>query len=142
MEIQINNLQEEVEIESGLKELVRKVVSMVVEVEEIEASEVSIALVDNQRIRELNNQYRQLDEPTDVLSFPLGGEMLGDIIISLERACSQAKDYNHSITREVGFLTVHGMYHLLGYDHKNQTDKAEMRSKEEQILGELNLVRN
>lgn len=141
MEIQINNLQDKIEINDGVRELITEVVKEVEQSEGVKAREVSIALVDNEYIKELNAEYRGLDEPTDVLSFPLGEEMLGDIIISLERAKSQAEDYNHSWDREVGFLTVHGMLHLLGYDHKEKEAKEEMRNREEKVLSRLELER-
>ena len=130
MEIQINNLQDKIDVSDGIKDLITKVVK-----------EVSIALVDNEYIKELNAEYRELDEPTDVLSFPLGEDILGDIIVSLERAESQAEEYNHSLDREVGFLVVHGMLHLLGYDHKEEAAKEEMRKREEEVLNRLDLTR-
>ncbi|MBM7623159.1 rRNA maturation RNase YbeY [Sporohalobacter salinus] len=141
MEIQINNLQEKIDVNNGVIDLVNEVVKEVESSEGVKAREVSIALVDNEYIKELNAKYRELDEPTDVLSFPLNGEMLGDIIISLERAKSQANNYNHSLDREVGFLIVHGMLHLLGYDHKEEEAKKEMRKKEEEVLNKLDLER-
>ncbi|ADL12161.1 rRNA maturation RNase YbeY [Acetohalobium arabaticum] len=141
MEVQINNLQDKIEINDGVRELITEVVREVEKSEGVKAREVSIALVDNEYIKELNAEYRGLDEPTDVLSFPLGEEMLGDIIISLERAESQAEEYNHSLDREMGFLTVHGMLHLLGYDHKEEEAKEEMRNREEKVLNKLDLER-
>lgn len=141
MEIQINNLQDEIDVGDGMIDLITEVAREVKNSEGIEAQEVSIALVDNEYIKELNAKYRDLAEATDVLSFPMDEDMLGDIIIALEQAKSQAKDYNHSLDREVGFLTVHGMLHLLGYDHKEETAKEEMRQREEAVLGQLNLER-
>lgn len=126
---------------------------------------VSIGLVDNPYIKKVNNEFRGIDEATDVLSFPILdispgdglGDMddfiydrdpdtdalvLGDILISLERAEEQAKEYGHSFNREVGFLVVHGMLHLLGHDHIEHYERAIMRKKEETILEGLGLLRN
>lgn len=111
-----------------------------------EQCEVSLVLVDDEYIHELNRDYRGIDRPTDVLSFALNeGEepevidgpeesLLGDIIISLETATRQAIEYNHSLERELAFLTVHGMLHLLGYDHEEENDRQQMREQEEHIL--------
>ncbi|SJZ96278.1 rRNA maturation RNase YbeY [Selenihalanaerobacter shriftii] len=142
MKILINNLQEKIEVDKNSKELINQVIIKAAQLEEATPKEVSVALVDNKYIKELNHEYRNKDEPTDVLSFPLDDEFLGDIIISLERAKEQAKEYGHSLAREIGFLTVHGMLHLLGYDHKEQDDKAKMRNQEEKVLKQLNLKRD
>lgn len=118
-------------------------------------AEVSINFVDNKEIQELNRNYRQQDKPTDVISFALQesveGEMdivgediplvLGDIVISVDKAHEQATDYNHSLERELGFLTVHGFLHLLGYDHMNEEDEKNMFQKQEMILEEFGLER-
>lgn len=120
-----------------------------------EDAEVSITFVDNEEIQVINRDYRNLDKPTDVISFALeetteeelaivGQEVpvvLGDIIISVEKAKEQAEDYNHSFERELGFLAVHGFLHLLGYDHMTKADEKEMFEKQEHILGEYNLGR-
>lgn len=119
-----------------------------------EEAEVSLTLVDDQRIHELNRDYRGVDRPTDVLSFALqeeveeepeildfADEILGDIIISVERARSQAEDYGHSFERELVYLAVHGTLHLLGYDHEAEEDKAEMRHQEETVMNQLGLLR-
>nr|WP_231495812.1 rRNA maturation RNase YbeY [Paucisalibacillus sp. EB02] len=117
--------------------------------------EVSITFVNNDEIQEINRDYRKLDKPTDVISFALEetseGEVeiigddipviLGDIIISVEKAKEQAEEYNHSLERELGFLAVHGLLHLLGYDHMTKEDEKEMFQKQEEILGEFNLGR-
>ena len=118
------------------------------------AAEVSVSLVDDARIHELNLEYRRIDRPTDVLSFamreecadepPVVGledEVLGDIVISVERAKVQAVDYNHSFRRELVYLAVHGTLHLLGYDHEQEEDRVLMREKEEEVMGQLNLRR-
>src|SRR5690606_10406534 len=120
-----------------------------------ENTEVSITFVDNNEIQEINRDYRNLDKPTDVISFALEetteGEVeivgddipviLGDIIISVEKAKEQEEEYNHSFERELGFLAVHGLLHLLGYDHMTEQDEKEMFQKQEEILGEFNLGR-
>src|SRR5699024_1258248 len=120
-------------------------------------AEISISFVDNKDIQELNRNYRQQDKITDVISFALqetvDGEMeicsedddfplvLGDIVISIDRAKEQAKAYNHSLERELGFLTVHGFLHLLGYDHMNTDEEKIMFQKQERILEEFGLER-
>ncbi|MCK8815929.1 rRNA maturation RNase YbeY [Natroniella sulfidigena] len=142
MEILINNLQDKLEVEKKLERLIRKVVKKVLLEKNERNKEVSIALVDNKYIQELNHRYRDQNKATDVLSFPQEDELLlGDIIISLERAAQQATEYNHSLQREVGFLTVHGMLHLLGYNHYQAAEKKIMRTKEEEILAGLGLTR-
>lgn len=116
--------------------------------------EVSLVLVDDEYIHQLNRDYRGIDRPTDVLSFALDeGEepdvfdgpeedLLGDIIISLPTAFQQAEEYNHSIERELAFLTVHGMLHLLGYDHEDDNARQKMRHQEEAILSNLGISRD
>lgn len=117
--------------------------------------EVSVTFVDNEGIRAINKQYRDIDRETDVLSFPMTGDdedftvdpetgcyMLGDIVISLEKALLQAEDYGHSFTREVAFLTVHSMLHLLGYDHeRSEEEEREMFGKQDIVLEALGLER-
>lgn len=117
------------------------------------ATEVSVVLVDDDYIQELNRTYRGKDMPTDVLSFALNeGEepeiidapadyMLGDIIISLETAQRQAHEFGHGLEREVAYLAVHGMLHLLGYDHETDEDRQVMREQEEKILAALGITR-
>lgn len=114
---------------------------------------VSVTLVDNPTIHELNREHRNVDRPTDVLSFSqLEGEELaalppgepvplGDLVISLERCQEQAEDYGHSFERELGFLVAHGTLHLLGYDHQTPEDEAEMMAKTEDVLAGLGLAR-
>ncbi|MCI1821025.1 MAG: rRNA maturation RNase YbeY [Megasphaera sp.] len=115
-------------------------------------TEISVLLCHNEYIRSLNKQYRQIDRPTDVLSFALNeGEnsdyegpdanLLGDIVISLEKVQEQADEYGHSFERELAYLTIHGMLHILGYDHMTAEDKLEMRKEEEFILQRLGYVR-
>ena len=116
--------------------------------------EINVLVTDDEGIRAINKAYRQIDKATDVLSFPLGVDgkydisketgcaLLGDVVISLETAMRQADLYGHSLEREIGFLTVHSMLHLLGYDHETSPLEArKMREKEEQVLGELGISR-
>lgn len=109
--------------------------------------DVSVLITDNEGIRELNRDFRNIDSATDVLSFPAGEEfesetaMLGDIAISLPRAEEQAEEYGHSLERELAFLTTHGMLHLLGYDHMNAEDETEMRRLQTKILTEMEIMR-
>ncbi len=118
-----------------------------------EDAEVSVTLVDDAEIRALNNEHRGIDRATDVLSFPLGDEngfetnpetgalLLGDIVISLERAAEQAKEYGHSLRREVAFLITHSLFHLLGYDHEEKDEEKVMFDKQERVLEILNITR-
>lgn len=106
-----------------------------------ERGEVSVSLVNNAEIRELNLEYRLIDAPTDVLSFPMDGYVLGDIVISMEKAVEQAQEYGHGIERELGFLAAHGMLHLLGYDHEDEKEECEMFGAQEEILEAVGLGR-
>ncbi len=157
-----SNEQEEMEIDDRLISLLESILEKAGKLEGIDAGEVDLTFVDNERIHELNKEYRGIDRPTDVLSFALnesaedeleiiyevsedGAEelpdMLGDIIISVTRAKEQAKDYGHSLERELGFLFVHGFLHLLGYDHQDEASEAEMMGKQEQVLSQVGLTR-
>lgn len=152
----ISNEQKAVKIPTGVRLLVRRCCNAVLTFEEFsEPAEISVMFVDDARIHELNKEFRNVDRSTDVLSFPLGenGEydknpetgacLLGDIVISIETAVRQAQAYGHSLQREIGFLTVHSMLHLLGYDHVNGgIEEVRMREKEEHVLTELGLKRN
>jgi len=132
---------------------VRKVINKAAQLYGLDTAEVSVTLTNNDHIREINLSYRNKDAATDVISFALNeGEepeiidgpeinMLGDIIISIERAMEQAEEYGHSLERELAFLTVHGMMHLLGYDHIEEEDRLEMRKEEEYVLGHLGITR-
>ena len=114
---------------------------------------INIVLTNPQNIKEINKQYRNIDKETDVLSFPmfekeeikeLGNEnqdILGDIVISIEKVKEQAVEYEHSFERELAYMVVHGFYHLMGYDHMEESDKKEMREKEENILEKLNILK-
>lgn len=119
---------------------------------------VTITLTNPENIRRLNQTYRNIDRATDVLSFPMfekdelekkikkqefmHDDVLGDIVISVEKVEEQAKEYGHSFERELSYMVVHGFYHLMGYDHIQEEDKKKMRPKEEKVLKELNLTRN
>lgn len=152
----ISNEQKKVKIPTGIRLLIRRCCHAVLELEKFEGSaEVSVTFVDNEKIHELNKQYRNIDRETDVLSFPLGengeydtnidtgAKVLGDIVISIEKAVEQAHLYNHPLQREVGFLTVHSMLHLLGYDHENGgLEEVRMREKEETVLTQIGWKRS
>ncbi len=153
--VYITNHQKAVKSPSGLRILIRRSCNAVLEYEKFEGpAEISVTFVDNAAIKELNAQYRGKDMPTDVLSFPLGengvydknedtgASLLGDIVISMEKAMEQAELYGHALQREVAFLTVHSMLHLLGYDHEaGGLEAVRMREKEEAVLIQLGLPR-
>lgn len=153
--VYITNQQKAVKVPSGLRILIRRSCHAVLEAEHFEGpAEISVTFVDDAEIHRLNLQYRGKDQATDVLSFPLGQDgkydvnqetgaaMLGDIVISMERAVEQAALYGHSLQREVAFLTVHSMFHLLGYDHEaGGLEAVRMREKEEGALIQLGLPR-
>ncbi|MFP4021048.1 MAG: rRNA maturation RNase YbeY [Halanaerobium sp.] len=140
--VEFNNQQNKLEISQEMLELLKRVVITAAELEGYSGGEVSIAFVSNQKIKELNIKYRDKNEATDVLSFPIDAEMLGDIIISASRAAEQAEEYGHSLKRELAYLTVHGMLHLFGYDHHSAEEKKEMRQKEERVLTQLDISRD
>ncbi|ADQ15096.1 rRNA maturation RNase YbeY [Halanaerobium hydrogeniformans] len=140
--VEFNDMQDFLEIDQKMKDLLAKVIITAAEVEGYSGGEVSVAFVSNEEIKKLNKKYRNIDAATDVLSFPIDDEVLGDIIISSERAVSQAEEYGHSLKRELAYLTVHGILHLFGYDHHGQEEKNKMRQKEERILTELDLSRD
>jgi probable rRNA maturation factor len=147
----VNNLQEKILIDDKLEELLIRVVKQALGEEDIpENAEVSLVYVDDAFIADLNQQYRGIDGPTDVLSFAMlegpnmpGNEeelLLGDVVVSLETARHQAMEYGHSFNREVVYLTVHGVLHLLGYDHQTPPDQQKMRAREEKILTRVGLL--
>ena len=156
VKVRISNDQKEQRIPSGIRLLIRRCCHAVLEEENFDGNaEVSVRFVDNDTIHELNKQFRNIDRPTDVLSFPLGengvydtdlttgAKLLGDIVISIPKAMEQAEEYNHSLQREIGFLTVHSMLHLLGYDHENGgIEEVHMREKEETVLTKIGLKRD
>ena len=148
IKVVIENKQKAVKIPTGIRLLMRRCCHAVLAMEGFEGSaQVDISLVDDEEIRTINREHRKVDAITDVLSFPLGENgkydqdpvsgayMLGDIVISMERAQEQAAQYGHTLQREVAFLTVHSMLHLLGYDHVDEgEDKRRMRAREKEIM--------
>ena len=140
--VDFNDQQDQIKISQEMLELLEEVIVTAAELEGYSGGEVSIAFVSNQQIKELNNKYRDKNEATDVLSFPIDEEMLGDIIISAQRAAEQSKEYGHSLKRELAYLTVHGMLHLFGYDHHSAKEKDEMRQKEKRVLTQLDISRD
>ena len=152
----ISNEQSEFRIPTGVRMLVRRCCTAVLVQENFtDPAEISVTFVDDEQIHALNKEYRNIDQATDVLSFPLGengvydinhdtgAKMLGDIVISIEHAIMQSKLYDHSLQREIAFLTVHSMFHLLGYDHENGgLEMVRMREKEETVLTQLGLKRS
>ncbi|CDC73446.1 MAG: rRNA maturation RNase YbeY [Eubacteriales bacterium] len=149
----IKNDQKKIKMTPDLRRLVKRAVLAVLDFEDFgRRAEVSVTFTDNEGIHALNREYRNVDRPTDVLSFPLSdGEdydtdgdavLLGDIVISLERAQTQAEEYGHSFEREVAFLTVHSMLHLLGYDHETSPeDERDMFARQDEILISAGMTR-
>ncbi|MBR1481998.1 MAG: rRNA maturation RNase YbeY [Ruminococcus sp.] len=148
----ITNKQKAVKIPTGIRMLVRRCCNAVLKLENFEGpAEISVTFTDNAGIRELNKQYRDKDIDTDVLSFPMGengvydidmetgAKILGDVVISMEKARDQAERFGHSFQREVGYLTAHSVLHLLGYDHIDNLEKVRMREKEELVMEQLGL---
>lgn len=155
IKVAIENKQKTVKVPTGLRLLMRRCCHATLVMENFEGSaEVDISLVDNAQIKAINREHRHIDLVTDVLSFPLGengvydvnpetgAKQLGDIVLSLEKAAEQAKQFEHSFQREVGYLTVHSMLHLLGYDHVGGGMEAlRMREKEEAVMTMVGLPR-
>ncbi len=155
LKVYIDNRQKKVKIPSGMRLLVRRSCNATLVAENFDGSaEVNVTFVDDVHIKELNFQYRKKDVSTDVLSFPMGeggkfdidpdsgAYVLGDIVISLEHAVNQAYKYGHSLQREVAFLTVHSMLHIMGYDHVNGGVEAmHMHEREDQIMTAIGLDR-
>lgn len=151
----ITDKQKNHKLPSGIRMLVRRACNAVLVTEEfLEPAEVNVTFVDDEEIKILNTEYRNIENSTDVLSFPLGengeydtnpengAKMLGDIVISIDHAVKQADIYGHTLQREIAFLTVHSMLHLLGYDHINGgLEQMKMREKEELVLSKLGVVR-
>ena len=148
----INDDQKKVRIPTGMRMLIRRACTAVLRNDGFKGpAEVSVTFVDNEEIRRLNARYRDKDAETDVLSFPLGengvydinqdtgAKMLGDVVISMEKAEEQSKQFEHSFEREVCYLTVHSMLHLLGYDHMEPGEKRVMRIKEESVMTQIGL---
>ncbi|MDB2092611.1 rRNA maturation RNase YbeY [Clostridium paraputrificum] len=165
--IYTDNRQEKIEVTEELVKELEHTIEFALKEEEVNIPfEISLLFVDNDEIREINNETRNIDKETDVLSFPMldypkdkvfkdayknyefdetymdGEELvLGDIVLSLEKALEQSKEYNHSFKREASYLVVHSVLHLLGYDHMEEDEKKVMRKREEEILGELDIKR-
>lgn len=155
--IHFSNEQEKENVSAELRCLVKAAIYAALAYEDFEAqAEVSVTFTDDEGIREINREHRDIDAPTDVLSFPMleegdctmdvnhgtGAVVMGDIVISLERAREQAKEYGHSFTREVAFLTVHSVLHLLGYDHvDSEDDDRLMRAKQNAVLEYMGITR-
>lgn len=154
IECQPENFLEDEE-KNFLVDLSKEVLSRLGEIFKIEKNtEVSVVLTNNAFIHELNRTYRNIDAPTDILSFALDESddeenfsedvphALGDLILSVERAKEQAVEYEHSLRREVAFLLVHGFLHLLGYDHIEEVDRLKMEEKQAELMNELKIFRN
>ncbi|MEG1501251.1 MAG: rRNA maturation RNase YbeY [Clostridiales bacterium] len=160
--LSIQNQQKQIAINKQLSRFLQKIARITMLKSQLSPYaniEISLILADDDSIQKLNAKYRQIDRPTDVLSFPMEDDLspwyslscrkhgnlnkviLGDIIISTETAARQAVDYQHSLERELAFLFVHGLLHLLGYDHQNEADENEMRSRQREILTELGQLR-
>ena len=153
MNVIISNYPEDLTFPQEIIDNVTTAAEMVGKLYGVENGEVSVTLTNNTYIHQLNKQYRGIDRPTDVLSFALNESeepeiedgpdvnVLGDLIISVERAQEQAADYGHSVRREVAFLTVHGMLHLLGYDHMEEADRLEMEAEQRFVMEKLGIPR-
>ena len=152
-------IYKDIEENKQYEETIEKVIKQCFKEEKLADSKlyITVTLTNPRYIQEINKQYRNIDKATDVLSFPMferdeleekiknkdfeHPDMLGDIIISIEKVKEQAKEYNHSFERELSYMVVHGFYHLMGYDHIKEEDKKEMRPKEEKILNDLLIKR-
>lgn len=156
METLIINQQNRVNYTRAMQKVILEVANAVAKLAQIaKNTELSILIVDNSYIQELNFIYRQQNRPTDVLSFAMnelsdeepdfdfqgGVNVLGDIVISLEQALNQSEEYGHSLERELGYLVAHGMLHLLGYDHETEVERQVMRTLEEKIMQTVKLAR-
>lgn len=155
----IVNEQDKIEITADIEAIIKNVIAKTLELEDFtEDCYVAVTVTDNENIRLINNEQRSIDAPTDVLSFPVleleDGELiagvgdyfedkliLGDIVLSAERAMEQSEQFGHSFEREVGYLVCHSVLHLLGYDHENEDEREVMRQKEEETLEKLSLKR-
>ena len=143
MEIFLNNKQDKVVLDLEYWE--KFAIKAMGLLEEPDNTEVSLTFVDNAEIQELNKNFRNIDKATDVLSFPFDNSfnlpirVLGDVVISTEKARAQAEEYGHSINREIGFLMIHGILHLLDYDHETEEDEKIMFDLQKKLLQELDL---
>ena len=142
----MNKVEIFIQVNEDIEELetVKKVLESALQKEKLENTSFNVIIVDNNYIHELNKTYRNIDRETDVITFALEDEdtiinpseerVLGDIYISIDKAREQAKDYSHSLLRELSFLAVHGFYHLLGYDHQTKEEESIMFQKQEEVL--------
>ena len=163
----VDNRQEKIDVSDSLTSHLEKVIAFVLKEEAVkEECEISLVFVDNDEIKNINRETRNIDKVTDVLSFPMldyekgkvykdlyldfkfdstffddGNLVLGDIVISLERSLEQSIEFNHSFFRETSYLVIHSVLHLLGYDHMEDDEKKVMREREEAILEKLNIPR-
>ena len=152
-------IYKDIEPNNNYEKTIKKVLEQCFKEEKIENSKLSITitLTNPDNIQKINKEYRNIDKPTDVLSFPMfekqeleekiknedfeHEDILGDIIISIQKVQEQAKEYEHSFERELSYMVVHGFYHLMGYDHIKEEDKKQMRPKEEKVLNDLKIQR-
>lgn len=147
IEVDFSNRQDDILIDEETMDFLTKVIETTLELEDLrQDSYVSVSFVGEQEIQALNRGYRNVDAITDVLSFPLDESLidmliLGDIVINTKRVMEQAKEFNHSYKRELGYLCVHSTLHLLGYDHEVESEKKVMRDKEEKVMNYLDLTR-
>ena len=156
VKVVIKNNQKAVKIPTGVRLLLRRCCNAVLIMEGFtDSAEISITFVDEEQIHLLNKEHRNVDRPTDVLSFPLGengqydvnpengAKMLGDIVLNVSRVVRQAEEFGHSFRREIAYLTAHSMLHLLGYDHESGgIESVHMRENEEDVMNQLGLPRN
>lgn len=147
VEVDFLNRQQDILIDQDTMDFLTKVIETTLELEDLrQDSYVSVSLVGEEEIQALNRDYRNVDAITDVLSFPLDESLidlliLGDIVINTKRVMEQAKEFNHSYKRELGYLCAHSTLHLLGYDHEVEIEKKIMREKEEKVMNYLDLTR-
>jgi len=148
MEVLFDNRQDKFKIQKSTEDLLEKVIETSLKLENMSLDyEISVSFVTNDEIRELNSQFRNIDKETDVLSFPFEDEfetgirILGDIVLSVEKAMDQAEDFGHTVERELAYLTAHSTLHLMGYDHMNDDDKSIMRQKEKAIMKALQIFK-
>ena len=153
MEIIFDDRQTYKKIDEDILDKVERVMLAVLDYEDYDDNyEVSLSFVDNEEIRNLNRDFRNIDRVTDVLSFPMLSddefdieyeeEALGDIVISIQRADEQAEEFDHSLEREICFLVCHSMFHLLGYDHMEEEEAKDMHRREEEVLNGLDITRD
>ncbi len=152
-------IYKDIEENKEYEEVINKVLTKCFEEENLQSSKlyITVTLTNPENIKKINKEYRNIDRATDVLSFPMFEkdelkekiknndfehvDVLGDLVISIEKVKEQAIEYGHSFERELSYMLVHGFYHLMGYDHIEEEDKKKMRPKEEKILNDLNILR-